>query len=125
MSLLRDSSGSGKFSSSASEIRLRISFMLIICTITTSTQLTYLTPASIHCHSNETFSCIITSSHIRIGNQWTKRNMDDNKRIKAKEIKLITVFVQYTSYIITFIKFRSLFKKTVAVRSFTQIVWLY
>jgi len=53
--------------------------------------------------------------------------MDDNKRIKAKEIKLITVFVQYryTSYIVTFIKFRSVFKKRVAVTSFTQIVRLY
>ena len=45
----------------------------------------------------------------------TKRNVDDNRRIKAKEIKLITVFVQNTNYIVTFIKFRSLFKKRVAV----------
>ena len=69
----------------------------------------------------------IISSYIRIGNQLTKCNMVDNKRIKAKEIKLIglTVFVQNTSYIVTFIKFRSLFKKRVAVTSFTQIVWLY
>jgi len=36
---------------------------------------------------------IISSSYIRIRNQLTKRNMDDNKRIKAKvKIKLITVF---------------------------------
>jgi len=32
MSLSRDSSGNGKFSSSASDSRRRISFMLIICT---------------------------------------------------------------------------------------------
>ena len=51
--------------------------------------------------------------------------MDDNKRIKAKEIKLITVFVQNARYIVTFINFRSLFKKRVAVTSFTQTVWLY
>ena len=43
----------------------------------------------------------------------TKRNMDDNKRIKAKKIKLITVFVQYTSYIVTFIKFRSPVKELI------------
>jgi len=41
--------------------------------------------------------------------------MGDNKRIKAKEIKLITVFVQKTRYIVTFTKLRSLFKKRVAV----------
>jgi len=41
-------------------------------------------------------------SYIRIRNQLTKRNMDDNKRIKAKKIKLITVFVQNTSYIVDF-----------------------
>jgi len=52
-----------------------------------------------------------TSSYIRIRHQLTKRNMDDNKRIKANDIKLITVFVQNTSYIVMFIKFRSLFKK--------------
>ena len=37
-------------------------------------------------------------SYIRTGNQLTKCNMDDNKIIKAKEIKLITVFVQNMRY---------------------------
>ena len=76
--------------------------------------------ASYRCHvvlirATAFYIMLVSSSYIRIGNQLTKCNVDDSKRIKAKEIKLITVFVQNMCYIVTFIKFRSLNQQNMMV----------
>ena len=49
--------------------------------------------ASYRCHvvlirATAFYIMLVSSSYIRIGNQLTKCNVDDSKRIKAKEIKL-------------------------------------